>query len=187
MAGLRFEGGGGRFACMLHYFKFRQELLDPVPGKDIYVKRGPGGGWPEECPPIRAANAFGFDLLANFDVTFEQTRGGTWRVAKNDVVIASDFDYAGSEESEGSPLSQQYAWFWEKGQKLPHVITDNVYKQIANQVKMSTFLFLKTDPNELLLMTHVPNLDRPWRAVTALVESDWYPPSYPWHVVVELD
>ena len=55
---------------MLHYFKFRQELLDPAPARDVYVKRGKGRGWPEECPPIRAANAFGFDVLANFDLTF---------------------------------------------------------------------------------------------------------------------
>ena len=81
---------------------------------------------------------------------------------------------------------QQYAWFWEKGQKLPHPITDNVYEQIKNQVKVSTYLFLKTDPNELLLFTDVPNLVRPWRAMTALVDLDWYPASYPWHVVLEL-
>jgi hypothetical protein len=41
---------------------------------------------------------------------------------------------------------QQYAWFWEKGQTLPHVITDNVYEQIRNQVKVSTYLFLKATP-----------------------------------------
>jgi hypothetical protein len=171
---------------MLHYFKFRQELFSPRAGKDVYVKRGAGKGWPEECPPIRAANAFGFDLLANFDVTFTRSRGGRWSV-KPDVVIESDFDYAGREESAGGPLSQQYAWFWEKGQKLPHVISDNVYRAIRNQVKVSTFLFLKTDPNELLFMTDVPNLARPWRAITALVETDWYPASYPWHCVIELD
>ena len=88
--------------------------------------------------------------------------------------------------SPGKPLEQQYAWFWEKGQKLPHVITDNVYEQIRNQVKLSSYLFLKTDPNELLLMTDVPNLSRPWKAMTALVETDWYPASYPWHCVIEL-
>src|SRR5215204_5451321 len=141
---------------MLHYFKFRQELFPPLAAKDVYVKRGAGKGWPEECPPIRAANAFGFDLLANFDLTFVRGRNGTWRV-EDDVVIESDFDWSGHEHLEGKPLVQQYAWFWEKGQKLPHVITDNVYKEIANQVKISTFLFLKTDPNELLLMTSVPN------------------------------
>jgi hypothetical protein len=171
---------------MLHYFKFRQELFAPAPGKDVYVKRAKGRGWPEECPPIRAANAFGFDLLANFDVTFMQTRG-QWRVVK-DVLLQSDFDFASTDESPGSPLTQQYAWFWEKGQKLPHVISDNVYREIRNQVKISTYLFLKSDPNVLLYMTDVPNVaPRPWRAMTALVETDWYPASYPWHVVIELD
>lgn len=171
---------------MLHYFKFRQELFGPVAAREVYVKRAAGKGWPEECPPVRAANAFGFDVLANFDLTFVKGRGGEWRVQK-DVVIESDFDYAGSEESDGRPLTQQYAWFWEKGQRIPHVISDNVYASIRNQVKVSSFLFLKTDPNELLLMTDVPNVRRPWRAVSALVDTDWYPASYPWHVVLELD
>lgn len=191
---------------MLHYFKFRQELFGPVAAKDVYLKRGAGKGWPEECPPIRAANAFGFDLLANFDVTFIQKRGGGgWRV-EDDLVLESDFDWApprghaddadadhaddaddGHNGADaGRPLAQQYAWFWERGQKLPHPITDNVYEQIRHQVKVSTYLFLKTDPNELLLFTDVPNLPRPWRAVTALVDADWYPASYPWHVVLEL-
>src|SRR5256885_12652778 len=171
---------------MLHYFKFRQDLFAPVAAKDVYVKRGAGKGWPEECPPIRAANGFGFDLLANFEVTFKQKRNKRW-IVEPDVVISSDFDYAASEESAGEPLSQQYAWFWEKGQRLPHVISDNVYAQINNQVKVSTFLFLKTDPNELLYLTEIPNLRRPWRAMTALIDTDWYPASYPWHAVIELD
>jgi hypothetical protein len=170
---------------MLHYFKFRQDLFDPVPARDVYVKRGAGKGWPEECPPIRAANAFGFDILANFDLTFVQNRG-RWDI-KKDVVVDSDFNYAATDDSDGHPLSQRYAWFWEKGQRIPHVITDNVYRQISNQVKVSSFLFLQTDANEQLLMTHVPNLNRPWRAMTALIETDWYPASYPWHAVIELD
>ncbi|HEY7120586.1 MAG TPA: DUF6065 family protein [Tepidisphaeraceae bacterium] len=171
---------------MLHYFKFRQDLFAPAPAKEVYVKRGTGKGWPEECPPIRAANAFGFDLLANFDVTFTRRRDKSWR-ASPDVVIPSDFDYAASDESTGEPLSQQYCWFWQRGQKLPHAISDNVYARINNQAKVSTFLFLKTDPNELLYFTSVPNLDRPWRAMSALVDTDWYPASYPWHAVIELD
>ena len=174
---------------MLHYFKFRRDLFAPQPAKDAYEKRGPGKGWPEECPPIRAANGFGFDVLANFDVTFVRSRSSDsgWR-AEPDVVIDSDFDWSAGEEpgAPGSPLTQQYAWFWEKGQKLPHPITDNVYGQIRNQVKVSTYLFLHTDPNELVLMTDVPNLRRPWRAMTALVDMDWYPASYPWHAVIEL-
>jgi hypothetical protein len=171
---------------MLHYFKFRQDLFAPVAAKDVYVKRGKGKGWPEECPPIRAANGFGFDLLANFDITFGQKRNKQWTV-EPDVVISSDFDYAASEESAGEPLAQQYAWFWERRQRLPHPISDNVYAQINNQVKVSTFLFLKTDPNELLYVTEIPNLRRPWRAMTALIDTDWYPASYPWHAVIELD
>lgn len=170
---------------MLHYFKFRSDLFAPAAGREIYLKRRAGKGWPEECPPIRAANSFGYDLLANFDVTFLRRRGG-WRVEK-DVVIESDFHYAGDESSAGAPLSQQYAWFWEKGQKLPHVISDNVYGEISNQVKVSSYLFLRTDPNEVLLLTDVPNMKRSWRAISALVETDWYPASYPWHVVLELD
>jgi hypothetical protein len=170
---------------MLHFHKFRQELFAPAPAREIYHKPGPGKGWPQECPPIRAANAFGFDLMANFDVTFVQNRG-QWSV-KRDVVVESDFEYAASDEAAGVPLQQQYAWFWEKGQKLPHVISDNVYAQIKNQVKISSFLFLKTDPNELLLMTDIPNLRRPWRALSAVIDTDWYPASYPWHAVIELD
>src|SRR6476661_985782 len=152
-------------ARMLHYYKFRQELFAPAPAKEVYVKRGAGRGWPEQCPPIRAANSFGFDLLANFDVTFVQSRGGSWRVMR-DIVIESDFDWSATDESPGAPLTQQYAWFWEKGQKLPHVISDNVYAQIKNQVKVSSYLFLKTDANELLLMTDIPNLQRPWRSLS---------------------
>ena len=124
-------------------------------------------------------------MLANFDVTFVKKRDGDWRV-EDDVTIESDFNWGADEGSEGKPLTQQYAWFWEKGQKLPHVISNNVYDQISNQVKISSFLFLKTDPNELLYLTAIPNLVRPWRAMTALVDTDWYPASYPWHVVIEL-
>lgn len=171
--------------AMLHYYKFRRELFDPRPAREVYIKRGKGRGWPEECPPIRAANAFGFDLVANFDVTFVQSRGA-WRVLK-DIVVQSDFNWAASDDSPGKPLTQQYAWFWERGQKLPHVISDNVHREIRNQVKVSSFLFLKTDPNELLLITDVPNISRPWRSLTALIETDWYSASYPWHTVIELD
>ncbi len=170
---------------MLHYFKFRHDLFAPSPARDVYVKRPAGKGWPEECPPIRAANAFGFDLLANFDITFVHARGG-WKV-EPDVVIDSDFDYAANDESAGAPLSQQFAWFWDKGQKLPHPISDNVYEAIKHQVKVSSYLFLKTDPNELLYVTDIPNFPRPWKAVTALIDTDWYPASYPWHAVIELD
>lgn len=170
---------------MIHFHKFRQELLAPSPARDVYLKRPAGRGWPEECPPIRAANSFGYDILANFDVTFIRAKSG-WRV-ESDLVIESDFDYSPGEDSPGRPLTQQYAWFWERGQKIPHPITDNVFSEISNQVKVSSFLFLKTDPNELLLMTDVPNLERGFRAMSAVIDTDWYPASYPWHAVIELD
>src|SRR6185312_15008763 len=104
---------------MVHFFKFRQELFSPQPAREIYHKPGPGKGWPEECPPIRAANSFGWDVLANFDVTFTRSRSG-WRIQKP-LVIESDFAWAGHETSPGQPLKQEYAWFWQKNQKLPHV------------------------------------------------------------------
>lgn len=171
---------------MIHFFKFRQELFGPEPAKEVYQKPGPGRGWPEECPPIRAANAFGYDILANFDLTFIRKRDGTWRI-QDPIVLQSDFDWSPDEQTVGKPLVQQYAWFWEKGQKIPHPITDNVFETLRNQVKVSSFLYLKTDPNELLLMTDVPNQWRAFRPWTALVDTDWYPASYPWHVVLELD
>lgn len=175
---------------MIHYFKFRQDLLDPQPARDVYVKRKPGRGWPEECPPLRAANGFGFDVLANFDLTFVRGKGG-WRLA-DPVTVESDFLWSppGSDDDAANrPLVQEYAWFWEKGQVLPHPISDDVYEEIQHQVKVSTFLYLRTDPNEVLLLTDLPNQprERPWRALSALVETDWYPASYPWHCVLELD
>lgn len=170
---------------MLHFYKFRDELFGPVPAAEVYIKRGPGRGWPEECPPIRAANAFGFDVLANFDVTFTRRRDGTWKV-EPDTVIESDFDWSPDDETPGRPLVQQYAWPWDKGQIVPHKISGNVYELIKNQVKLSSFLFLKTDPNELLYMTDIPNSERPWKATTALIDTDWYPASYPWHAVLDL-
>jgi len=175
---------------MLRYFKMRDDLLAPAPAKDVYVKRPHGRGWPEECPPIRAANSFGFDLLANFDVTFRQNSDGTWS-ADPDIEISSDFDYSPSDDSEGVPLVQRYAWFWDRGQTVPHTITDDVFDAIKHQVKLSTFLFLQTDPNEVLLQQDPPatttDADRGWRAMPALIETDWYTPANPWHVVLELN
>jgi hypothetical protein len=174
---------------MLHFAKFHQSLFAPVPARDIYHKPGPGKGWPEECPPLRSANAFGFDLLANFDLEFKLIRGN-WKIT-TPITIESDFTYAATKKSadagEGVPLTQDYAWFWQKGQKLPHPITDNVYAVIKNQCKVSTFLFIETSPDEVLFMTDIPNLSRPFRAVSALIETDWYPASYPWHCVLELN
>jgi len=192
---------------MLRYFRLSPEVASPVPARETYEKRGPGQGWPEHCPPLRAANAFGWDVPASFDMTFRRRRDGTWE-HEDPVDVTSDWTWAAAsapvgahggvapapapapgegEEDEDVPLVQRNAWFWEKGQTLPHPISDEVYEAVKDQVKVSTFLFLETDPNEVLLVTGVPNLVRPWRAMTALVETDWYPASYPWHCVLELD
>jgi hypothetical protein len=172
---------------MLHYAKFHQALYPPTPAKEIYHKPGPGRGWPEECPPLRAANAFGFDLLANFALDFRYSqKTGQWKLMEP-VVVESDFEWAADARSPGVKLEQEYAWFWQKGQTLPHRITDNVYEAIKHQVKVSTFLYLQTDPDEMLLIAEIPNLRRKFRAMSALIETDWYPASYPWHCVLELD
>ncbi len=175
---------------VLRFYKFRQELFGPVPAKDVYVKRPDGRGWPEECPPIRAANAFGFDLLANFDVTFIRQRDGTWE-AQPAVELTSDFDWSPNEDVPGRPMGQRYCWFWNRGQSLPHAITDDVFEVIRNQVKVSSFLYLATDANELLSFGPLPNAkpmhDCGWRTYSAMAETDWYPASSPWHVVLELD
>ena len=174
---------------MLHFYKFCSDVPAPVPARAVYEKRAQGKGWPEECPPLRAANAFGWDVLAATDMTFRQERGA-WTLS-DPVDLESDwlFSAGAGEEAgaEGKPLLQRNAWFWEEDQMLPHVISPAVYPQIAHQVKVSTYLFLLTDPNELLLLTSIPNRAAPFRVVTALVETDWYPASYPWHCVLELD
>ena len=176
---------------MLHFFKFRQDLFDPAPARDVYERRAPGRGWPEECPPVRAANGFGFDVLANFDLTLVQGRDG-W-TCRDPLEVESDWAWVGRPGPDGGEaperrLTQAYAWGWERGQTLPHPIDDHVFERVKHQVKVSTFLYLKTDENEVLLLTGVPNREpRPWRAVSALIETDWYPASYPWHCVLELD
>jgi hypothetical protein len=225
---------------MLHFYKFCADIEGPAPARETYRKRPPGKGSPEECPPLRAASAFGWDVVTSFDMEFLKEADGNWRL-KEAVEVESDwlFDVDGPGASKASPdvpgeqpsaparslphgpphggapgssrgpardappgagpaeadapaaggvpLTQVNAWFWEKDQTLPHVISPEVYPEIQNQVKVSTFLFLSTDPNELLLITDIPNLQRPFRVLTALIDTDWYPASYPWHCVLELN
>ena len=76
-----------------------------------------------------------------------------------------------------------------KGQKLPHVISDNVYAIIRHQVKVQAFLYLFLGPNELHLRylgVH-PAPSAPSKPSPPLSETDWYPANYPWHCVLELD
>lgn len=170
---------------MLHFFKFAEEIPAPVPARPIYETGPVKSGAPSECPPLRAVNAFGWDVLSAFDLRFRRS-GKTWTLDET-VEIESDWELASTPEGEGMPLVQKHAWFWEEDQVLPHRIDPEVYAGITNQVKVSTFLFLKTDPNELLYLTDLPNQSRPFRALSALLDTDWYPASYPWHCVLELD
>ena len=170
---------------MLRFFKFNSDVPSPVPARPAYMKRTPGKGWPEECPPLRAANAFGWDVLSATELRFRR-RDGEWSLA-TPVELESDWTYGADDDADGEPLTQQNAWFWDRDQELPHVISPEVYPAIADQVKVSTYLFLRTDPNEILYFTDIPNLRRPFRVFSALIDTDWYPASYPWHCVLELD
>ena len=173
---------------MLHYYRFHDDLPHPMPAKPVYPKRGKGGGWPEHCPPIRAANAFGWDVINPFAMRFLRDKEGNWDIEEA-VEVESDIEFEGGVR----PHPQMNAWFWEKGQERPHVITDNVYAQIRHQVKVTTFLYLRTDPGEMLWLRGVPSpttpLDSPrrhWSVIEAVIETDWYFPAHPWHGVIEL-
>ena len=172
---------------MLHFFKFNSEVPTPTPARAVYAKRTSGKGWPEDCPPIRAANGFGWDVLAATRMVFRRSAGG-WTL-EDPTDLEGDWVFSPDDEAEpdAAPLTQRNAWFWERDQVLPHPISPHVYDAIRNQVKVSTFLFLRTDPNELLFIGDIPNLVRPFRVLSAVADTDWYPASYPWHCVLELD
>jgi hypothetical protein len=172
---------------VLRYFKFHRGLPGPAPARESYGPRLRGRGWPDQCPPIRAANAFGWDVPAAFDMTFRRRRDGGFAL-EDPVDVQGDWAWAprGVPAEDAVPIVQRNAWFWDRGQKVPHVISPHVYARLRNQVKVSTFLYLWTDPGEMLLMTEVPNRRAPFRAFTALLDTDWYPASYPWHCVLEL-
>lgn len=177
---------------MLHFRRFCEEVLAPEPARESYVQRGSGRGWPEQCPPVRGACAFGFDVRASVDVELARGADGRWVVEAGGSLTA-DWAYAAADEDDegeaaAPPQVQEAAWGWDENQVLPHVISPEVAPLLRDQFKLSTFLYLATDPNELLLFTDVPHGPRrPFRVLSALVETDWYPASYPWHCVIELD
>lgn len=166
---------------MLRYYRFHADLPHPVPAQPVYTKPGPGSGWPEHCPPIRAANAFGWDVVNPFRMRFVRNASGAWDIEEA-VEVHSDVELDGGIH----PHPQLNAWFWEKGQQRPHAITDNVYAAVRRQCKVSTFLYLETEPGWLLWMRGVPGVKRVWTAVEAVIETDWYKPAHPWHGVIEL-
>ena len=92
---------------MLKFYKFADEILAPVPARAAYHRREPGRGWPEDCPPIRAANAFGWDILAARDMVFRQ-EDGRWSL-EAPVDIESDWAYSADDDDEaaGEPMEYQ--------------------------------------------------------------------------------
>ncbi len=166
---------------MLRYYRFHADLPHPVPARPVYVRRESGSGWPEHCPPIRTAQAFGWDIINPFDMRFVRDEQGNWEIAEA-VEVQSDIELDGGT----TPHPQLNAWFWEKGQQRPHIITDNVYAAIRHQCKVSTFLYLETEPGWVLAMRDIPNLRRPFTVIESVIETDWYKPAHPWHGVIEL-
>jgi hypothetical protein len=175
---------------MIHFRRFCEGALAPAPARDSYMKRSGGRGWPEQCPPVRASNAYGFDLLASVDIEFLREDDGGWSLTQSDTLTADWVwtpEGAPEDAEVAPPQEQDAAWFWDKDQTIPHVISPEVWPLLRDQVKVSTFLYLATDPDEMLLFMDLPHATRPFRVLPALVETDHYPASYPWHCVLELD
>ncbi|MDF1700238.1 MAG: hypothetical protein P1V36_03680 [Planctomycetota bacterium] len=175
---------------MIHFRRFCEDVLAPTPARDAYVRRGSGRGWPEQCPPVRASNAYGFDVLLSVDLEFEREDDGGWRLTNSDTLTADWVwlpDDAPEDAEPAPPQEQEAAWFWDEDQTIPHVISPEVWPLLRDQVKVSTFLYLATDPGEMILFTDIPHASRPFKVLSALVETDAYPASYAWHCVLELD
>lgn len=165
----------------LRYFRYHSDFPHPVPASTAYVRRRPGQGWPEQCPPIQAAQSFGWDVVNPFDIRFVHAEDG-WEVASAVEVEGGDLE----ERAGVTPFSQDNCWQWDPDQVLPHRISPHVFPEIRHQAKVSTYLYLQTPPGWVLLMGDVPNLRRRFWTLSALLETDWYFPAHPWHCVIEL-
>lgn len=180
-AALAAAGERSRARAGLRYFRYHSDLPHPVPARSSYVARPPGQGWPEQCPPIQAAQAFGWDVINPFTMRFVRGKEG-WEIGSAVEVQGGDL-----EERVGvEPFPQQNCWPWDSAQILPHRISPHVFPQIRHQVKVSTYLFLQTPPGWALLMSDIPNLKRNFSVISAFLDTDWYFPAHPWHCVIEL-
>jgi len=112
-------------------------LPRPVPARRSYIKRPAGQGWPEQCPPIQAAQAFGWDVINPFDLCFVRGAEG-WEPASAVEVQAGDIE----ERAGVAPDVQDNCWPWDPDQVLPHRISPHVFPEIRHQVKVSTYLYL---------------------------------------------
>lgn len=166
---------------VLRYFRFHSELPHPVPARRSYVERRQGSGWPEQCPPMQAASAFGWDVINPFDIQFDPGEDG-WEIHSSVEVGGGDLE----ERGDIGAFDQDNCWQWDPNQVLPHRISPHVYPEIRNQAKVSTYLYLQTPPGWAVLMSDIPNVKRRFRILSALIDTDWYFPAHPWHAVVEL-
>lgn len=175
------SGSRRRQSSGLRYFRYHSALPHPAPAKQIYRDRESGSGWPEQCPPIKAAQAFGWDVINPFDIEFVYGEDG-WGITSAVEVEGDDLRARTGAES----FSQDNIWGWDPEQILPHKISPHVFPEIKHQVKVSTYLFLKTPPGWATLQTDIPNIERKFRVISALLDTDWYFPAHPWHLVIEL-
>ncbi|CAJ1436904.1 unnamed protein product, partial [Effrenium voratum] len=169
-----------RRRASLRYFRFHSGLPHPAPA----VKRDPpqpGSGWPEQCPPMQAAQTFGWDVINPFEIRFDPGEEG-WQLSESVEVGGGDLEQRG----DVGAFDQDNCWQWDPKQVLPHRISPHVFPEIRNQAKVSTYLYLQTPPGWALLMSDLPNSKRRFRVLSALLDTDWYYPAHPWHAVVEL-
>ncbi|CAJ1361358.1 unnamed protein product [Effrenium voratum] len=143
-----------RRRASLRYFRFHSGLPHPAPA----VKRDPpqpGSGWPEQCPPMQAAQTFGWDVINPFEIRFDLGEEG-WQLSESVEVGGGDLEQRG----DVGAFDQDNCWQWDPKQVLPHRISPHVFPEIRNQAKVSTYLYLQTPPGWALLMSDLPNSKR---------------------------
>ncbi|CAK0803463.1 unnamed protein product [Prorocentrum cordatum] len=69
--------------------RYHSAFPHPKPAKEIYSSRPTGSGWPEQCPPIKAAQAFGWDVINPLDIEFVYGEDG-WEIAEVTEVDGDD-------------------------------------------------------------------------------------------------
>jgi hypothetical protein len=118
----------------------------------------------------RGPDAFGWDVLAPFDMTFRRMKEG-WKHL-DPIDLESDFG-VGAEGRRRLRATDDAGQRLVLGQgaRTPHKISDDVWPELRDQVKVSTYLRMKTDRDELLMLGEVPNRIVPWRAFTAVLDT----------------
>eukprot|EP00439_Symbiodinium_sp_Y106_P032914 s7981_g3.t3 len=99
---------------VLRYFRFHSELPHPVPARRSYVERRQGSGWPEQCPPMQAASAFGWDVINPFEIQFDPGEDG-WEIHGSVEVGGGDLE----ERGDIGAFDQDNCWQWDPNQVKP--------------------------------------------------------------------